>query len=253
MSQKGQRPDAGFERAVVDCVVRSVPDVSLDQMRESPDADLLHKHGYHVGLEIVRSVDQMWLDTNGRLQAATREIQQYMAEQQLRVSIDIYFDLDEMDPERCPSPDRAWHRATPAKIAALVRTSADGRVDTGALKARGIMRIARIEWSQAPNLFVGCGWYSRRGATLVGTCLERKHERLRYYRTTNGDHFREYWLAIAGFGPGTLEDGGFSMLLSRKYETDYDRVFLIEDGSGGAFVKAHDVTPATRSTPRVLE
>ena len=43
--------EARFEKAVTECVVRSVPEVSLCAMRDAPDADLLHRDGHHVGLE----------------------------------------------------------------------------------------------------------------------------------------------------------------------------------------------------------
>jgi hypothetical protein len=215
LPQKHDRPDAQFERAVVDCVVRSVGDVSLDQMRESPDADLLDKSGHHVGLEIVRPADHKGVDASKRIQAATKEVRQQLDDQEVLVTLHVVFDLADMG-AGAESVHRTWRREIPVKIANFVRSHPDGRFDEKTLKANGITRIASVEWKRASKAFVGYGWrsFTRRGATLVDICLAKKHERLHYYRTLNGNHFREYWLAIAGYGAGTLEDGGFSMLLT---------------------------------------
>jgi hypothetical protein len=50
--------DRKLETEIAECVTRSHPEVMLDEMRERPDADLLHSGGFHVGLEILRTVDQ---------------------------------------------------------------------------------------------------------------------------------------------------------------------------------------------------
>jgi len=245
-----QRRDADFEKAVTDCVVRSAGDVTLDKMRESPDADLLHKGGYHVGLEIVRTVNHKDVEGEKRIQVAAERVRQELDGKDVRGKLRIIFDLADMG-SGTESVHRAWRREVPSKIAAFVKSHPDGSIDKQTLKTNGITRIACIEWSQAPRTSVLHGWrsFTRKGATLADTCLANKDKRLCYYRTLNGDHFREYWLAIAGYGAGTLEDGGFSMLLNRSYNTEYDRVFLMEYGAGSLFVKAIDVTPVARNRP----
>ena len=83
-----------YEEAAIGCVVRTAGDVVLHEMRESPDADLLHSHGFHVGVEIVRTVDQRVHDTKRRLAAATEAIRDELDVRAIRGHVDIYFDLD---------------------------------------------------------------------------------------------------------------------------------------------------------------
>ena len=45
-------------------------------MDDAPDADLLHRDGFHVGMEIVRTVDQRYPETKKRLIAATESFHQ---------------------------------------------------------------------------------------------------------------------------------------------------------------------------------
>ena len=88
------------------------------------------------------------------------------------------------------------------------------------------------------------GWRSQSlNGSLAAICLQKKDDRLRHYRSENGNYFKEYWLAIASLGPGTVEDGGFGMLLGRSFVTDFDRVFLIMRGFDGRFAEAKDITP----------
>jgi hypothetical protein len=101
-----------------------------------------------------------------------------------------------------------------------------------------------LDARETAQTLVSLGW---RTQTLNGSpaeaVLAKKDERLRHYRRKNGDHFKEYWLAIASLGPGTVEDGGFSMLLNRRFVSQFDRVFLIMRGLDGRFVQAKEVTP----------
>jgi hypothetical protein len=73
--------------------------------------------------------------------------------------------------------------------------------------------------------------------------LAKKDQKLVEYRLENRGYFSEYWLAIVGIRPGTVEDGGFVRLLERDYATDYDRVFLIIGDGHRMATEGRDVTP----------
>ncbi len=248
MKDSSLKPDArhfDFNRLIGDCVVKSVDGIFLvDWERDSPDADLLHHDGFHIGLEVVRPIDQQYLDAQRGFKAAIEQVRQELAAQNVCGHVSLSFELREMRLET--AAHRAWLREVPARIVKLVSARGPGTIEKALLQANGITRLASIEWNPDTETSVGWGWrtITKRGATLVEICLAKKHERLAYYRDQNGEHFREYWLALVGWGPGTVEDGGFSMLLSGNYETAYDRVFLIPYDSKGAYVAARDVTPA---------
>lgn len=240
---------ARFEKAVTECVVRSVPEVSLSAMRDAPDADLLHRDGYHVGLEIVSAVHQEYLDTDVRIRAATDELRSQLDRQGVRAFLNARFDIAEVDAQTSLAARKAWQRDVPARVAKLVQSIDRGCADESLLRKLGITLIVHLEWSPSTSLTVmpGRRWFNRAGARPVDDCLAKKHEKLRQYRRDNGDYFHAYWLAITGFGAG-VPDHGFSMLLEGRYTTDYDRIFLIEEGRG-AFVNAQDVTPSRVRSP----
>jgi hypothetical protein len=230
-----------YEEAAVGCVVRTARDVVLHEMRESPDADLLHRHGFHVGVEVVRTVDQRVQDTRRRLAAATEAIRDELDARAIQGHFDIYFDVD-----AAASAPSIPHEGLARRVADFLASHGDPVFETAQLQEHAVSLVARIERRPAAGTFVSCGSRSRTSRlTLAATVLEKKHERLRYYRRQNGDHFREYWLAIASLGPGTVEDGGFMGLLARNYTTEFDRVFLVFHGPDGRLVGAHDVTPVT--------
>lgn len=241
------------ERAAADCVARAVRGFAVHAMRESPDADLVHEDGHHVGLEVVRVIDQDYLDAQKRIAAAAHTLETAMHKAGVLTHVTVYFDLSEMLPRGDAAAHRAWLRALPARVIQHVRQSARGRAERGVLSADGIARVAALEWEPNASPSVGRGWSSTAppGGTLVDRLLAKKHARLINYRRNTADHFREHWLAIASLGPGTPEDGGFEMLLQRRYRTDFDRVFLIMRGSNGSFTGAKDVTPEVdpRATP----
>ncbi len=234
---------ARFERTVAECVVRFVPEVSLCAMRDAPDADLLHRDGHHVGLEIVSAIHQEYLDTDVRIRAAIDELRRQLGQRGVRVFLSARFDIAEVDAQTSLAARKAWQRDVLARVAALVQSIDRGCAEESALRKLGITLIVHLEWSPSTSLTVmpGRRWFSRSGARPVDVCLAKKHEKLRQYRRENGDHFQAYWLAITGYGAG-VTDHGFSMLLEGRYATDYDRVFLVEE-AGGAFVNAQDVTP----------
>jgi hypothetical protein len=250
MSAPRQKAKEAFEKGVAECVVRSVEEVSLHTMRDAPDADLLHIEGFHVGLEIVRTVDERYLNTKKRLQEATEAIRRELEDQEIRGGFTVYFDLVAMSSNLDRAARRAWNRDVPKRIAAFFASGGEANVEHVQLQPYGITHIARIERRPASHTSVGDGWRSstRPGETLADIALANKHHRLCHYRKNNMNHFLQYWLAIASLGPGTPEDGGFEMLLDRGYETDYDRVFLIIHDSSGKFGEAWDVTPELRKT-----
>ena len=234
---------ARFEKAVTECVVRCVPEVSLCVMRDAPDADLLHQDGHHVGLEVVSAIHQEYLDTDVPIRAAIDELRRQLGQRGVRAFLSARFDIAEVDAQTSRAARKAWQRDVPARVATLVQSIDRGCAEESVLRKLGISLIVHLEWSPSTSLTVmpGRRWFGRSGASPVEVCLAKKHGKLRQYRRENGDHFQAYWLAITGFGAG-VPDHGFSMLLERRYATDYDRVFLVEEGSG-AFVNVQDVTP----------
>jgi len=209
-------------------------------MREAPDADLLHEHGFHIGVEVVQTVDQSYLDARRRMEETTESVQGELEDRAICGHIHVYFDVNEI-----LSTPPAQRRQVPKQIAAFLERHPGANFETSELKADGVQCVARIERMAAPKTVVYRGWRSQSlNGSLAAICLQKKDERLRHYRSENGDYFKEYWLAIASLGPGTIEDGGFEMLLGRDFVTDFDRVFLIMRGFDGRFAEAKDVTPA---------
>lgn len=237
------------EREAAEAVVTAFPEVSIHEMRDAPDADLLHQDGFHVGLEIVRAADQRVLSLRKRLPETNELIKVQLAKRGIQGAFWVHYDIQAMSDDK---DRRAWDRSVPEKIATLLDGTGTTSLEAKDLVAHGVTSIVRIEMAPAPQLFVGYGWRSitEEGNSLAEIALASKDQKLAGYRSKNGSQFREYWLAIASLGPGTLEDGGFSMLLRREYRTGYDRVFLLIHASNGRLVSAQDVTPNTRSEPR---
>jgi hypothetical protein len=232
-------PRRAFEQAAVECVARSAGSVALHAMREAPDADLLHEQGFHVGVEVVQTVDQSYLDAKRRMEETTERVQAELESRGIRGHIHVYFDVNEI--LSTPPPQR---RGVPKQIGAFLEEHQGANFETPELKASGVQCVARIERMAAPKTVVSRGWRSQSlNGSLAAICLQKKDDRLHHYRRENGDYFKEYWLAIASLGPGTVEDGGFSMLLNRDFVTDFDRVLLIMRGFDGRFAEAKDVTP----------
>lgn len=237
-----------YEQAVIDCVVRSIDEVAFHEKFESPDADLVHREGFHVGLEIVRAVDEQAHSVKNRLPDLTERLRAALEAQAIRGVFWVYFDLHFLPPNISDAEYRQWRREIGDRFAGFVTARGTGRIEQQELERHGIRGIACVELERSTNTFVGMGYSTRSigGLTLVGRALRSKHDKLARYRARNGDRFQEYWLAIVGWGAGVMEDGGYEMLFSRQYETSYDRVLLIEIGSHGSFERAVDVTP-TRS------
>ena len=233
------------ERAAAACVAASVDGMSLHEMRESPDADLVSSDGYHVGLEIVRTQDPRPLHLRQRMEACSNLLLEALHAAGLKGVFRPYYDVAVMTESMERPHKRAWDRDVPGRLAQLVAARGAVGLDGVALAAHGISGVAHIEAEPAERLFVGVGWQlsTKRGETLADLALANKHAKLVNYRRDNGDRFREYWLAISGIGPGVREDGGFSMLRDRLYKTDFDRVFLLWFGARNGYARAEDITP----------
>ncbi|MDB4963962.1 MAG: hypothetical protein JWP01_3961 [Myxococcales bacterium] len=238
------------ERAAAACVAASVDGMSLHEMRESPDADLVHSDGYHVGLEIVRTEDPRPLHLRKRMESCSAALRAALQGAGITGVFQPYYDVATMSESMDRSTKRAWDREVPDRLTQLITTRGAINLDADTLAAHQISGIAWIEAKPAEHTFVGVGWQvsTRKGETLADIALESKHAKLTEYRRKNGDTFREYWLAISGLGAGVMEDGGFSLLRDRRYKTDFDRVFLLWFGAGIAYERAEDVTPPEGTT-----
>jgi hypothetical protein len=237
-------PLRAYEQAAVECVIRSANGVSLHEMREAPDADLLRADGAHVGVEVVRTIDQRYLDAAKRLDATTDAIRRELEARKMCGHFFVYLDV-----VKVASARSAQLRALPKRVADFLEANAGTYYETEQLGPLGDDCVAAIERRDAPKTFVYPARRLTRDAPLAATVLAKKHEKLRDYRSKNGDYFQEYWLAIASLGPGTIEDGGFTALLSRGFTTEFDRVFLVMHDPGGRLVAANEVTPTTAQRP----
>jgi hypothetical protein len=192
----------------------------------------------------VLTVDQSYLDARRRMEEAAKDVQAELATRGICGHVTVYFDVNEI--LATPRPQR---RRVAKQVAAFLDERRGTNFETPELRAHGVQCVARVERADALMTVVHLGWRSQSlNGSLAAICLQKKDEKLRFYRSENLDYFKEYWLAIASLGAGTVEDGGFTMLLDRDFVTDFDRVFLIIRGPNGAFVGAQDVTPV-RSGP----
>lgn len=242
MTDTSADPRRTHERAAVECVARNAGSVSLHAMREAPDADLVHEQGFHIGVEGVRTVDQSSLEARRPMNELIEAVRGELESREVRGHFMIGFDIAEI-----LSTPAAQRRHVPKQVAAFLEVREGSYFETAELKSHGVSCLAWLERLDAPETtktFVNLGWRTQTlKGSLAETVLAKKDERLRNYRSENGDYFKEYWLAIASLGPGTIEDGGFSMLLGRNFVTTFDRVFLIMRGYDGTFAGAKDVTP----------
>jgi hypothetical protein len=210
-------------------------------MRESPDAELRAPGGKTVGLEVVSVADEEYLGSRRRLLETTEAIEQTLIDTGLQIHVTIGFDLQSFGVAVDNGSHKTWLRNL--DVLSLLGVQPSGELNQDALREKGIERIAWLSWH--PSQTPGAGWgYSKRterGRTLVDLCLAKKHQKLVKYKEANS--FESFWLAIDSLGPGTLEDGGFSMLLERNFGTAFDRVFLMIRGADQELSEARDVTP----------
>lgn len=230
-----------FEERVANLVAEAVSEIVAVRMRDRPDADLTHKDGYHVGLEVVQTADQQAAFAEKRMIEARDQFADALRAAQITGSFHISFDLHDVG-EGNSREFRQWLRTTAGLLVDYLRTASAGRVEKAELAARGITRIACVETKPKDALSVGRGYVQRHepGQSIAEHVLRKKDESLLGYRELNGDHFKEYWLVIASIGPGTAEDGGYTLLLDRNFSTSYNRVFLIYRGSPP---RAVEITP----------
>lgn len=224
--------------------VASDTGAQLVSMREAPDAELRDENGRRVGLEIVSVVDQEYLDSHRRLVETTSALDAERARRGIGCYATVGYDLSTFGSQVGYRSHKNWLRDL--KVLDLLERESSGEMGSEELQAEGIERIAWLSWQ--PSRKPGIGWgyrqYTARGPSLVEVCLAKKDEMLESYRGRNPNRFDEFWLAIDSFGPGTVEDGGFAMLLERRFHARFDRVFLLRYGSPGRhFDQALDVTP----------
>ena len=224
------------ERAIAECVAGDHEAV-LVEMGEAPDAHLVRTNGAHVGLEIVSVVDGAARNAQPRMDQACADIQSHL--DGMPIALVVYFDVDAL--RRLDSAgSKRWKRELPERVRTVVSTATRGFLQGAALDVHRVGCVAGLEWAPDCRTHVAKGWSSTRspGLTRVDEVLAKKDERLLHYRRNN--HFAEYWLAIDCIAAGK-PDYGFSLLLDGRYDSAYDRVFLLE-ASDGQFVRAHDVT-----------
>ena len=231
------------EQAVAERVAQDTG-CHLVGIRESPDAALRTPDGRSVGLEVVSVVDEKYLGSRRRIVETTEAIERALIDRGLQIRVTIGFDLQSFGVAADNGSHKTWLRNL--DLLSLLAVAPSGEVNEDELREKGIQRIAWLSWH--PSQTPGAGWgYSKRterGRTLADLCLAKKHQKLVKYREGSGpDRFESFWLAIDSLGPGTVEDGGFSMLLARNFETAFDRVFLIIRGVGQELSEARDVTP----------
>jgi hypothetical protein len=218
---------------------------SLVEMREAPDAELRDANGGVIGLEVVSVVDQDFLESRRRLVETTETLEALRASDGIQCYVTIGFDLAEFGLRQDYRSHTKWLNSL--DVMRLVAEQPSGELDAEALRREGIERIAWLSWRPSSTPKVGWGYQRRTeaGHTLVDHCLAKKHGKLATYRERNSGAFDAFWLAIDSLGPGTMEDGGFTMLLDRRFETSFDKVFLMMRDPNGGFSVARDVTPST--------
>src|SRR5262249_25145787 len=146
------------ERDAAVCVAAAVDGMSLHEMRESPDADLVHEDGFHVGLEIVRTEDPRPLHLKKRMEACSASLHKVFASAGLTGLFQPYYDVAAMSRSMERSRKRAWDREVPSRLAQLVATRGAISLDAETLAAHQISGIVHIEAEPADHTFVGVGW-----------------------------------------------------------------------------------------------
>ena len=201
-------------------------------MRDRPDADLTRCDGHHIGLEVVRTVDRLVVFGGKRIEEARDHFEVVLRDAGVVGRFLISFELLEIGDGNNRDWSK-WLRAVVKPLVEVLRVPRSETLEKPDLESAGITRIATIECAQRDTLSVGSGYVQRfkPGDSVVENVLRAKDERLVGYRQLNGDHFHEYWLVIASIEPGTVEDGGYGLLMNWSFSTTYDRVFLIFRGS----------------------
>src|SRR5579871_3024301 len=178
-------PDSDYERAVADCVVRSMSEVSsLVTMRESPDADLLLVNGSHVGLEIVGLIDPGPLAAKRLMESAREAIERELEARGICEYVEVIFELAEILAEINMGVGRDWLRNLPRLMAALLAECRDARIEKSTLEAYGVTGVAYVERKPHTRSVVGRGYrqWTNPEQTLAHATLKNKHEKLDQYR-----------------------------------------------------------------------
>jgi|GEM_PF-5124029 len=235
---------SAFETRVAELVAAAVAEIVHVDMRDRPDADLTHVDGRHVGLEIVCTVDQIVAFGEKRMIEARDQVELALQAANVTGRFLISFDLLAIGDGNGRS-FRKWLNATTKALVNLLGSPSATKIEQPTLEASGISRIAYIECKAQETLSVGRGsiQHFTPGQSVAEQRLRGKDELLTDYVEINGEHFAEYWLAIASVGAGTVEDGGYSLLMDRNFTTSYDRVFLIFRATSSTPPYAKEITP----------
>jgi hypothetical protein len=142
-----------------------------------------HPRAFHLGVEVVQTVDQSYLDAKRRMEETTESVRAELESRGICGYIQICFDVNEI-----LSTPPAQRRRVPKQIAAFLDGHQGTNFETPELKADGVQCVARIERMAAPKTVVHRGWRSQSlNGSLAAICLQKKDERLRHYRSENGD------------------------------------------------------------------
>jgi hypothetical protein len=234
-----------FEQAMAGRVAEHVGAISVEH-GDAPDA-VLHLASRSVGVEVVSSVDNSWAQAwTWTRESMSPAITSELVRRGVRCLVDYelevpeHFPPDEQPLSRAQRRQRnAWRIALPQALAELADSSPGVRVGRGELEARGVtgLRSVRIQPSGTPCALPTFYWPGRDDYEGVAVArLRAKEKKLSQYRERH-PHLHELWLAIGPFGPGVMEDGGFSFLLNRAYATPFTRVFLVDPAVAGAVVE----------------
>lgn len=234
------RLDLVHEEEVAKLVMRFYPEFQSYKMRDRPDVALCRKDNSLVGLEIVRLVHEQLASPPDVALEICDALQSLLVTRGVQGRFFVYFD------ESALKDTQQWKRSLPQGLARVIDETA-GSLEADELRNRGIQRVKALERRVSDTTCVipgVCISAPIEGQTLVARALAKKHQRLKSYQLD--PLFREHWLALIGFGPGSIEDGGITRLLQRQYDSNFDRLLLIEFDSR-TLTKVHDVTAQRRA------
>src|SRR4051812_3658828 len=124
-----------FEKRVANLVAEAVPEIVHVSMGDRPDADLTHKDGYHIGLEVVRTADRQAAFAEKRMIEARDHFEGAFRTAQLTGSVHISFDLLDVGLGN-KREFRQWLRGAERLLVDCLRTASAERLDKAELEAR---------------------------------------------------------------------------------------------------------------------
>jgi hypothetical protein len=247
--------ELAFERAVVEAVGRfaGATDVVCG---DRPDGVIL-VGARRIGVEVVSLQANDW----ARAQAVMLDEMRPKIEQELKqLGLNVFVEYEIEVPEHFPpEEDRSkaarrkrnqWRNELPAKIGSIA-AAGPADLDRKQLEECGLTGLTRLaiqQRVQGPLALPGYRWSSPPPRLLAENLVRAKEEKLAGYRQQMPD-LEEVWLALAPFGPGTVEDGGYAWLQNPSFDTPFDRILLV-DPADGRVEQAHPKVPAKQSSVR---